>query len=521
MRKYISGSIITIVGLSLLLYSVSHYKKTIFPETIFTKESAQFKSDFTTFLKTTNTNVVNIKTIFADTNKIKNTKFTETYFLNLIKENPYLLSIAFIQDKHKAAIKREKKSFIIAIDSNINTEIVHWKRIRKGKIISEWEESFSEPINKTPWYKSLIKHPNEIQWFFDTQKDVTSDYNTDNELFYAGIYYRYKHQKNIILLRFSRLNLLTYFAAYSKFNTVNLLIETTDGKKMDLGTGITETFRHIENNNKIKDSTTLIRLQHFNKFINQDSGNFSFNYKGGVYWNSFMRFEKNSGIKYFLLSIPQKDILNEVKSTSYTNLIMALSILLTIIGIGIFFIRREYFYNRRRYKFETVAEILKNKDENRYLEFKSSLRWDYRQEKVNTELEKVVIKTICAFGNTDGGILLIGVDDDKNILGLENDFNSLKKHNADFFEIHLRNILHTIMGVRYVSKNIRMNFEEVEKNKVICSIKVFAADDPVFMKTKNKDGISVEKFYVRSGNSSQEIKTISEINEYINSRFKK
>ncbi len=37
------------------------------------------------------------------------------------------------------------------------------------------------------------------------------------------------------------------------------------------------------------------------------------------------------------------------------------------------------------------------------------------------------MKTIAAFGNTDGGIFLIGVDDDKNILGLENDFQTLKK----------------------------------------------------------------------------------------------
>ena len=522
MRKYILGSIISGIGIALLLSTVFQNKSSEYPETVFIKESTYFKTDFTTFLKTTNDNIINLKDAFADTSKIKNINYTETYFLNYIKKNPYLLSVVFIQNMHKAAVKRESKSYIIALDSNKKAEIVHWKRIKNGKTISEWKESFSETINKTSWYKSLVKYPNEIQWFFDISKDITSDYKTDNELFYAGVYYKTNSTNNVILLRFSRLSLLKYFSAYSKFDKVNLLIETTDGKKMDLGTGITETFKEIDKSkNNIIDSTAIIRLDHFNKFSKLDSGTFSFNYKGEVYWNSFMRFGTRSGIKYYLLSIPQKEINKEINSKSKFIYYIALSLLLIIIGGGIFFIRREYFYTRKRYRFQSVAEILNNEDENRYLEFKSSLRWDYRQEKVNPELEQVIIKTICAFGNTDGGILLIGVDDDKNILGLEKDFNTLKKPNADFFEIHLRNILHTLLGVRYVSKHLRMNFEELEENKIVCSIKVFAADEAIFLKTKNKNGQTIEKFYVRSGNSSQEIKTISEINDYINSRFKK
>jgi hypothetical protein len=62
------------------------------------------------------------------------------------------------------------------------------------------------------------------------------------------------------------------------------------------------------------------------------------------------------------------------------------------------------------------------------LEFKSSLRWDYKQGKVNKELEGVIVKTVSAFANSDGGTLLIGVDDDGNALGIEKDLLSL---NAD------------------------------------------------------------------------------------------
>jgi len=520
MRKYVIGSIFITIGIAFLSIIFLRENSTIYPETVFNKESNLFKSDFSRFLKTTKENVLNLQYTFSDTNTIKNSKFTNDYFLNLIAKNPYLLSIAFIQDNYKAAVKRENKTLIIAIDSNRNVEIVHWKRIKKGKVISEWEESFGETINKTSWYSSLIEHPNEIQWFFDINKDITSDYKTDNELFYAGIYYKNNSKDNIILLRFSRLSLIQYFSAYTKYDQVNLIIETNDGRKMDLGTGITETFQTVSSEEKSKDSTAIIRLDHFNKFHELDSGIFSFSYKGEVFWNSFRRFGTIAGIKYYLFSIPQKDLNQQIKKISNKSYIVTISVLFILIGLAIFLVKREYFYNRKRYKFQSVKDILNAEDENRYLEFKSSLRWDYRQEKVNPELEKVILKTICAFGNTDGGILLIGVDDYKNILGLKKDFSTLKKPNADFFEIHLRNILHTLMGVRYVSKYIRMNFEEVEKDKVVCKIKVFAADEVVFLKTKDKNGQSIEKLYVRSGNSSQEIKTISEINDYINSRFK-
>ena len=76
------------------------------------------------------------------------------------------------------------------------------------------------------------------------------------------------------------------------------------------------------------------------------------------------------------------------------------------------------------------------------------------------------------------------------------------------------------MGVRYVSKYIRMQFEKCVDEKMVCKIKVFAAKEPVYLKIKNKNGLVEEKFFVRSGNSSQEIKSIGEINDYINTRFK-
>jgi len=81
-------------------------------------------------------------------------------------------------------------------------------------------------------------------------------------------------------------------------------------------------------------------------------------------------------------------------------------------------------------------EDLIEEGESDELEFKSSLRWDVCDGCVNKKLEEVIIKTVAAFTNSDGGTLLIGVDDDGNVLGLENDYAALGNADKDKFELH-------------------------------------------------------------------------------------
>ncbi len=57
------------------------------------------------------------------------------------------------------------------------------------------------------------------------------------------------------------------------------------------------------------------------------------------------------------------------------------------------------------------------------LEFKATLRWDLKEAGVNKKLEEVIIKTIAAFANSQGGTLLIGVADDGDVIGLEPDYS--------------------------------------------------------------------------------------------------
>jgi predicted HTH transcriptional regulator len=128
------------------------------------------------------------------------------------------------------------------------------------------------------------------------------------------------------------------------------------------------------------------------------------------------------------------------------------------------------------------------------------------------------MKSIAAFSNSEGGTLLIGVSDSGEILGLDHDYGSLKKQDSDYFEIHLRNLLNKNFGVGFITTNLRIDFPGLEE-KEICAIRVNAGSEPAYMQTMDKNGNKSERFYVRSGNSSQEIRSLKEINEYISRRF--
>lgn len=162
-----------------------------------------------------------------------------------------------------------------------------------------------------------------------------------------------------------------------------------------------------------------------------------------------------------------------------------------------------------------IEEVI-SEGESDGLEFKSSLRWDYHQGCVNKKMEDVIMKSVAAFANTDGGTLLIGVDDSGAVLGLENDYASLNA-DKDKFEVHLRNLLNQQFGAAFVAKKLAISYPSLE-GKDICQIEINQASEPLIIKIRDNSGQPVEKFFVRSGNSSQEI-PLSQMKSYLQERF--
>lgn len=144
-------------------------------------------------------------------------------------------------------------------------------------------------------------------------------------------------------------------------------------------------------------------------------------------------------------------------------------------------------------------------------EFKTSFRWDVNGGRVNKDLEKSVVKTIAAFLNSEGGRLLIGAGDGGEVLGLDGDYRSLRKQNADGFENHFSNLFNTMIGAEF-RRFARLKFHKIG-GKEICLIKVLSSPKPVYV--RSEEG---ENFYVRTGNSTTPLK-ISEASAYIRSKW--
>jgi predicted HTH transcriptional regulator len=152
----------------------------------------------------------------------------------------------------------------------------------------------------------------------------------------------------------------------------------------------------------------------------------------------------------------------------------------------------------------SITDLLQQ-EESDTLEFKSTLQWDVKKSCRNEELRYEVLGTVVGFMNHEGGTLLIGVQDDQSILGLELDLNTFKKEgkqNLDHFQQLLNNLLSDRIGAAFLPL-IKIRFEQME-GKNICAIDVKRAAEPVFLdKQEGKGKPHVKQFYIRQGNTTR------------------
>jgi hypothetical protein len=157
---------------------------------------------------------------------------------------------------------------------------------------------------------------------------------------------------------------------------------------------------------------------------------------------------------------------------------------------------------------DTIA-LMVGQGESKTMEFKSTLRWDIRQEKKSDDITHASLKTIAAFLNTEGGTLLIGVADDGTAVGIGAD----QFPNDDKFMLHLYTVIKSSMGTD-VTRYVQTGFDMYE-GKRVCVLRVKKSERPVYLKVKGKD----EEFFVRTGPSSEKLAP-SDLVQYISEHFK-
>ncbi len=164
-----------------------------------------------------------------------------------------------------------------------------------------------------------------------------------------------------------------------------------------------------------------------------------------------------------------------------------------------------------------IVGIIK-RGESAELEFKSSARWDMRENKKNKEMEQIIVKTVAAFLNSSGGTLLIGVADDGTPLGLAHDLQTLgSKNNLDGYELFLTDLLLNAYG-KDVSAFLGISFGQVGGHD-ICKILIKPSPKPIWIEGKDSAGQKTEQLFIRTNNSSRPLNT-REALEYAAHRWK-
>lgn len=147
-------------------------------------------------------------------------------------------------------------------------------------------------------------------------------------------------------------------------------------------------------------------------------------------------------------------------------------------------------------------------DESKYLEFKSSLTYDVKNDCQNRELAKNCLKTVAAFLNSEGGTLLIGIDDDKRILGLNVEIQRYHGDSKDKFLLYWTDLLTQKIGKKH-GANINYELENIDGAYVL-HVECIKSSIPCFY-DKNE-------FFVRYNPSTHKLNK-DEAQEYIQAHF--
>jgi len=189
-------------------------------------------------------------------------------------------------------------------------------------------------------------------------------------------------------------------------------------------------------------------------------------------------------------------------------------------------------------KEEIDATILTmiNTGENDRIEFKMQSLWsaDLSREEIlateSPEIRKyrnnaskfIIARSIAGFLNTDGGDLLIGIEEDRiknktRVVGIKEDYRRLheKDRNPDGYR---RMIVDTILQkympeiVNTASRFIHISFPS-HSGRTLCHVHILPADKPVFVNIGNE-----ELFFIRIDASTRSI-TGKVLTQYILTRF--
>ncbi len=519
-RFWIAIVFVILAFTSAALY-IMNRDKTVYSNEMIGTVSKEFKKDIKAFLSTAekSVNQMKIDALTIDVDNISADSL-DFYFSQFIQNEKYLQGVVIFGNDMNYVIYREDQSWVTTHNMQADSS-VKWSRLDNNlKETGNWYNTYNFFMEQKQLdiLKVADIEPGEHVW----RTARGSEKLTDRDLFFNIFLLNGDGDTDDLVALMYRTNELgNRFSRVLKYQNPLVTVLTN---RNDLVTPI-----RTDDTNQISRFKSLLpkvenAFHEWQKTNPEDVFTMSFVAFNTDFWIGFDTISPILGARGYAITLSENDLTENKKKLDEAYLYAAILFLLFALALLL-----PLFRKRRMPVISKDVELsplsnddiiaLIKKGESEKGEFKSSLRWDYREEKVNKILEDVILKSIAAFANAKGGILMIGVNDDLEIIGLEPDFRSLKKQDVDYFELHLRKLVNNQYGIRFSNKHLLMQFPDFEK-KIICIINITPGDKPLYLKTRNKQGHEVEKFYVRSGNASQEIISLKEINEYVAGHFK-
>ena len=150
--------------------------------------------------------------------------------------------------------------------------------------------------------------------------------------------------------------------------------------------------------------------------------------------------------------------------------------------------------------------------ETREVEYKQTARWNVREGREDRAMEDVIVKTVAGMLNDHGGTLLIGVTDDGEPVGLDDDYALVKPPNADGFVNWLDTLFDNSLGHAGASR-LLIRMDQVDSHDV-CRIDIPASSRPIWVKNPN----GTDTLYQRRNDSTRAVPT-AELDTFLTDRF--
>lgn len=134
------------------------------------------------------------------------------------------------------------------------------------------------------------------------------------------------------------------------------------------------------------------------------------------------------------------------------------------------------------------------------------------RKRVVQEIQTSVVKSVVAFLNTDGGELVIGVDDSQNIVGIAADLHdrNLSPDDLDAYELRLTRLLLDRID-KLVTQQVRISFNKHDGLHT-CHLTVAPSPNPRFGTTDRRPPSPT--FWVRTGNATSSLEG-RDLTEYV------